>query len=469
MKKFTHYQIMNLKSRCIENLNGKQLLLFFITLFSAITLQAQLPAFPGAEGWGMYAKGGRGGVVLAVTNLNDNGPGSFRAAVMNPNPRIVIFQVSGTIELKSKLVITAPYLTIAGQTAPGDGICLKNFPLDLANSHDIIIRSIRVRPGIGSGLIGSEIDGVEVRESSNVIFDHCSVSWSNDEGMNNWHKTSNITFQWCLMSEPLNKSVHEKGSHGYCASIGGYKASFHHNILANGAGRNPSIGGNNQNVTVFLDVRNCVISNWGHRSCDGKPLSINLVNNYFKPGPATNEDVKRRIARIDNAEKMGFTTLWYIEGNKVEGYPEISTDNWKGGVDFEENCSAARNRAMIPFESIPVKTQSADEAYLLVLKNAGATAPKRDIQDERIINQIKTNSFKFGTNGIIDNVEQVGGYPVLKSTAPLKDSDGDGIPDEWEIAHRLNPNDRSDATKSDLANGYTHIEEYINSLIVSLY
>lgn len=436
-----------------------------IFAFGFLNAQSKdLPAFPGAEGWGMNAKGGRGGVVLEVNNLNDSGPGSFREAVTNPNPRIVVFRVSGTIELKSILEIISPFLTIAGQTAPGDGICLKNFPLHIAQTHDIIIRCIRIRPGIASGLKGSELDGIEIRESSHIIVDHCTVSWTNDEGVNNWHKSSFVTFQWCMITEPLHKSVHEKGAHGYGATIGGYKSSFHHNILSNAVARNASIGGNNQNPTVMLDVRNCVISNWEHRSCDGKPLSINLVNNYFKPGAATNNDVKRRIARIDNAENYGFTGLWYIEGNVVEGYPKISADNWKGGVDFEEGTSEVRNRRYTPFEFAPVTTQTAVEAYESVLKYAGVIAPKRDVQEERIVGQIQTNTFPLGTNGIINAVEQAGGWPELKSTIPPKDSDHDGMPDEWEIAHGLNPTNPSDAVKTG-TNGYTNVEEYINSLV----
>jgi pectate lyase len=216
----------------------KKYLLCFVTLFVFIVnLNSQQLAFPGAEGWGRYAKGGRGGTVLKVTTLNDSGPGSFRAAVTNPAPRIVVFEVAGTIDLKSPLQINSPYLTIAGQTAPGDGICLKRFPLSIQHTHDIIIRGIRIRPGIESGLKGSEIDVIDIDSSENVIVDHCAFSWSTDEGVNTWHGAKFITVQWCVMSEPLDHSIHEKGEHGYCASIGGYKASFHHNLLANGAGR----------------------------------------------------------------------------------------------------------------------------------------------------------------------------------------------------------------------------------------
>ncbi|MBE7170361.1 MAG: pectate lyase [Williamsia sp.] len=430
-------------------------------------LHAQLPAFPGAEGWGRYAQGGRGGAVLKVTNLNDSGPGSFREAVTDSGPRIVVFEVSGTIDLRSPLEVNAPFLTIAGQTAPGDGICLKRFPLRIRNTHDVIIRGIRIRPGIESGLIGSEIDVIDVDNSQNVIVDHCVFSWSTDEGVNTWHGARYITVQWCMMSEPLDHSIHEKGAHGYCASIGGYKASFHHNLLANGAARNPSIAGNDQAPTVLLDFRNCVISNWGHRSCDGKPLSINLVNNYYKSGPATNEDVKRRITRIDNAEKLGFSCLWYVDGNFVEGYPAISANNWTGGVDYEEGTSPEKNRRKDPFEVAPVITQPAKEAYELVLKYAGCYL-NRDAQEKRIIEQIRTGKYTVSKNGLIDRVEQAGGWPVLKTGKLPPDTDKDGIPDEWEQKNGLNATDPSDAKKM-AGNKYMNIENYINSLLPDIY
>jgi len=446
----------------------RKFILFIIAIVGILYhVEAQVAAFPGAEGWGRYSKGGRGGAVLRVTNLNDSGPGSFREAVTNPEPRIVVFEVSGTIDLKSKIEINSPYLTIAGQTAPGDGICLKRFPLNIHNTNDIIIRGIRIRPGIESGLIGSEIDVINIDNSENVIVDHCVFSWSTDEGINTWHGARMITFQWCVMSEPLDHSIHEKGPHGYSGSIGGYKSSFHHNLIANGAARNPSIAGNNQAPTVLLDFRNCVISNWGHRSCDGKPLSINLVNNYYKPGPATNEDVKRRVARIDNAEKQGFSGMWHVDGNFVEGYPEISEDNWAGGVDFEEGTNAEKNRRREPFEVAMVTTQAAQVAYDLVLKYAGYY-PKRDGQEKRIIDQIRTGKYEIGKNGLIDRVEQAGGWPELKTGKLPKDTDKDGIPDEWEQKNGLNVTNPSDAREI-AKDGYTNIEIYVNSLLPDVY
>jgi hypothetical protein len=446
----------------------KKFLLFIIALpIISSCLHAQLPAFPGAEGFGRYAKGGRGGRVLKVTNLDDSGPGSLREAVNHAGARIIVFDVAGTIDLKSQIIINTPYLTIAGQTAPGEGICLKRFPLKVHNTHDVIIRGIRIRPGIESGWKGSDIDVIDIDSAQNVIIDHCAFSWSTDEGINTWHGARFITVQWCVMSEPLDHSIHEKGEHGYSASIGGYKASFHHNLLANGAGRNPSIAGNNQSPTVMLDFRNCVISNWGHRSCDGKPLSINLVNNYYKPGPATNADVKRRITRIDNAEKLGFSCLWYVDGNEVEGYPAISANNWAGGVDFEDGTSAERNRQKAAFEVAPVITQTAKEAYELVLKYVGCYW-SRDVQETRIIEQVRTGKYSLTRNGLIDKVEQAGGWPALKTGKPAADTDNDGIPDEWERKNGLNAADSSDATMT-ASNGYTNIENYINSMLPDVY
>jgi pectate lyase len=448
----------------------QKLILFLLVFSPFVSRQSSgqemrlTPAFPGAEGWGALTPGGRGGKVLKVTNLNDSGPGSFREAVMSSGPRIVVFEISGTITLKSDFIVREPYLTIAGQTAPGDGICLKGWPLEIADTHDIIVRGIRVRPGIGSGLIGSEIDALGISQSNNIIIDHCSFSWSCDEVVNNWHGSSNITIQWCMISEPLNHSVHEKGAHGYGASLGGYKLSFHHNLMAHAIARNPSIAGNDRNFTVLMDFRNCVIYNWVQRSCDGKPLSINIVNNYFKPGPATNDAVKRRIARIDNSENIGFRGAWHIDGNYIEGFPNISADNWNGGIDFERGTSVETNRRTEPFPVANVTTQSSIEAFESVLKNVGVTVPARDAQEKRIVEEVRKGSFTFGSKGIIDNVEQVGGWPILKSLPAPVDSDNDGMPDEWEIKTGLNPYTPSDANDDSTGDGYTNIEKYINGL-----
>ena len=411
-----------------------------LVLLTTTLAFAQPLAFPGAEGFGRFAAGGRGGDVVAVTNLDDSGPGSLREAVSAAN-RTVIFRVSGTILLKSDLLIEQSNLTIAGQTAPGDGICLRGRPLRLRGAHDVIIRHLRVRPGAESG---QAIDGIEVRAGRNIIIDHCSVSWTVDEAMNTWHGTRDLTVQWCVIAEPLNRSIHPKGAHGYGASWGGENVSYHHNLFAHATARTPSVAGQARERTVLMDHRNSVIYNWEHRSCDGKPVSINLVNNYYKPGPATLPAVRRRIARIDDTRAAyGYDSVWHIAGNVVEGFPSIAADNWAGGVDFEGATSATANRRQAPFPVAPVTTHSASEAYEAVLAGAGATRPRRDAVDARVVAEVRRGGATVG-NGIIDSPAQVGGWPDLKSAPAPRDTDGDGMPDDWENARGLNPRDPSD-------------------------
>lgn len=431
-----------------------------LTLLPFATALGRPLAFPGAEGFGRHAAGGRGGDVYAVTNLNDSGPGSLREAVSAGN-RTVVFRVSGTIDLQSDLLITVSNLTIAGQTAPGDGICLKRHPLRFRGASEIIVRHLRVRPGAESG---RAVDGIEVRDGRNIILDHCSVSWSVDEAINTWHGASNLTIQWCLIAEPLNRSVH-RGPHGYGASWGGERTSYHHNLFAHCTARTPSIAGQTKERTVLMDHRNSVIYNWQHRSCDGKPVSVNVVNNYYKPGPATRSDVQRRIARIDDTKAAyGYDSVWHVAGNVVEGFPAISADNWAGGVDFEGATSAAISRRFEPFPVAPVTTQSALEAYPLVLAAAGATLPRRDSVDARVVDDVRLGRATFG-DGIIDTPAQVGGWPELRSAPAPADTDRDGMPDEWERAHRLDPADPADRNAFTLAPGYTNLEVYLNSLV----
>ena len=441
-----------------------KIVLTFLLVFTFGTLPAQQLAFPTAEGYGAFSKGGRGGKIIAVTNLNDKGPGSLRSAVEATGARTVIFKVSGTIELQSMLTITNPFITIAGQTAPGDGICLKNFPLHVTNTHDVIVRALRIRPGIASGLKGDEIDGIELRECKNVIIDHCSVSWTVDEGLNTWHGSEDVTIQWCLMAEPLTKSIHLKGPHGYGGSLGGKRASYHHNLFAHASARNPSVAGNKDFMTEMMDFRNNVVFNWGHRSCDGKPGSINFVNNYYKPGPATEPEVKNRLVRIENADVYGFTPVWFITGNVLAGAAEITKDNWQGGIDLGEGVSKAKNTRQTPFATQKIKTESAEEAYANILKYGGAIFPARDKIDQRIVAEVSSGKPQQG-NGFIDRVEQAGGWPVLKSTTPAPDTDGDGMPDSWETKNKLNPKNPADGNTDANKNGYTNVEEYLNSLI----
>ena len=439
-----------------------QLIVLAILLLFVNCSFAQIKAFPTAEGFGADAIGGRGGKVIEVTNLDDSGPGSFREAVEASGPRTVIFRISGTIALKKELHISNSFLTIAGQTAPGDGICLKNYPLVVDGADEVIIRAIRIRPGIESGLIGSEIDGLRIENSSNVIVDHCTVSWSVDEILNTWHGGKNITIQWSIFGEPLNHSVHEKGAHGFGASLGGQQVTFHHNLFANAAGRNPSVAGNHLEKTELMDFRNNVIFNYGHRTCDGKPRSINMVNNYYKPGPATNESVLKRVAKVESAEKYGFSCKWYIDGNAIEGYPEIEKDNIHLGVESDEGLNKTDLLTNQPFATATVETQTAFEAYNLVLKNAGVVCAY-DEWEKKLLKEVKTGKVRHG-NGHIDKVEEAGGWPTLKSKAAPADSDHDGMPDSWEKKAGLDPENSSDAGAI-AENGYTNLENYLNLLL----
>jgi len=424
-----------------------------------VLTSAQPLAFPGAEGWGRFSTGGRGGDVYIVTNLDDDGPGSLRDALREGN-RTVVFEVSGTIRLESDLHLTQSNITVAGQTAPGDGICLRRSALLVAEAHDIIIRYLRVRPGDERG---KALDGIEVREAENVVIDHCSVSWTMDEATNTYHGTKNLTIQWCLFSEPLDDSTNY-APHGYGASWGGEHVTYHHNLFAHAAGRNPSVAGGDGPRAILMDHRNSVIYNWQHRTCDGKPESINVVNNYYKPGPATRDGVRHRLVRVDDTmAKYGFESVWHIAGNVIEGAPDISADNALG-VEFVGNTNAAKNTAPDPFPTAPVITQSAEEAYRLVLAHAGADRPRRDALDTRVLREVATGTAQFGDQGIIDSQDEVGGWPLLASEPAPRDADRDGMADAWEEAKGLDPASPGDRNATTLHPPYTNLEVYLHSL-----
>ena len=447
--------------KCLKN----GILFVLMNALIILTLEAQpyedLPAFPQAEGFGAYAQGGRGGKVIFVENLNDDGPGSLRAAVMDPDPRIVIFRVSGTIELQSAMSVTHPYITIAGHTAPGDGICLKNFPLKVHRTHDVIVRGIRVRPGIELLSEGGSTDGIAVEWSRNVIIDHCSSSWSTDEILNTNNKAMDLTVQWCIFSESLNNSIQGR-EHGYAATLGGMRTSYHHNLLAHNKGRNPSIGGGDRGRRTELDFTNNVVYNWVSRVCDGKPHTMNFVANYYKQGPATPLNNNFIILKIQASN--GRTSKWYVSDNYVSGYPELTKDNWSGAVLFQhEGTSMEKNREYSPFVNANYMTRDATLAYLEVLDHAGVTVPRRETVDKRVIEDVRTGSATFG-NGIIDRVEQVGGWPELLTYDVPVDSDNDGMPDEWEISEGLNPNDPADRYAIKPGEVYDNLERYLNGL-----
>ena len=440
-----------------------------------------VPTFPGAEGHGSMTRGGRGGRVIAVTNLGDSGPGSLRHAVEADGPRIVVFKISGTIILESTLRITNPHITIAGQTAPGDGIALRKHPLNI-DADEVVIRYIRVRLGGESGV---DADAISSRYHKNIILDHISASWSIDETLSIYH-CENVTVQWSLVSESLYDSNHVKGSHGFGGIWGSNHSTHHHNLLAHHSSRNPRFASG----SGYTDYRNNVVYNWGHNSTyggekqqQGNPKfafsTINMVANYYKPGPATIPgEVSRRIANPSSRNKAEDFGKWFIAGNVMHGNAAITRENWSGGVQPQHGDTYVSVLKLDkPWPAMPIREQSAEEAYEAVLRNAGATLPKRDAIDLRIVEETRRGETTYeGTgykrdkevadpskpSGIIDSPDDVGGWPELASLPAPRDSDRDGLPDEWEEQFGLDPNAAADSSGDQDEDGYTAIEEYLN-------
>lgn len=429
-------------------------------------------AFPGAEGAGAFTPGGRGGKVLPVTNLNDSGPGTLREAVESDGPRIVIFRVSGIITLEEPLAITNPFITIAGQTAPGGGICIRGHTTEI-NTHDVVLRYLRFR----RGNLKDRNDALGGYPVGNVIVDHCSASWGLDENLSlyRYMKTmldgpdkkspvENLTIQWCISSEALDLN-----NHAFGGTWGGRNGSFHHNLFACNTGRNPSIGWGDH-----FDFRNNVVFNWRHRTVDGGDGSsmVNVVANYFQPGPATNRGASQyRICRpqhLDMFSEAQRPGKWYVAENFVVGNPKVTANNWDGGVQFDDVQSQTQIEALIvnvrataPTHAPPITQQSAERAYELVLAQAGATLPRRDSVDARIVESVLTGRPTF-RNGIIGTPADVGGWPEYKSAPAPADTDHDGMPDEWEEEFGLDLKDPSDGASDTDSDGYTNIEEWLN-------
>jgi hypothetical protein len=466
--------------------------------------QAKIPAFPGAWGGGMYSFGGRGGKVIVVTNLNDSGPGSFRDACEQAGPRIIVFNVAGIIQLKDRLSIRAPYVTIAGNTAPGDGICIAGDTVQL-DTHDIVIRHMRFRRGKTDA--ADRDDSFGGNPIGNLIIDHVSASWSLDENISMYRHmfdhdnnpgtpslklpTVNVTIQNSISSESLSTYHHAFGS-----TIGGLNSTFHHNLWASNTGRNPSVG----MYGDFTFVNN-VLFNYRHRTVDGGDHRslFNIFNNYLKPGPGTpREDVAYRFLKPESERSKTVVDNFgkaYVNGNVAEGYDRVTKNNWDGGVQPEVRSSRlkdvlAKIRVDQPFPHAPLPITSAAQAYAYVLANAGATLPHRDPVDERVVEEVRTGVIKprtidpttaaqarlygyadkwvnalseYVAHGYVTNPSEVGGWPKYEGT-PYPDSDHDGLPDEWESAHGLNPKDAADATTDLNGDGYTNIEDFINGL-----
>ncbi|GGF05793.1 carbohydrate-binding protein [Flavobacterium limi] len=442
------------------------------------------PAFPGAEGYGKYVTGGRGGKLIYVTNLNDSGPGSLRDAVNQSGPRIVAFKVSGNIKLESRLNIK-DNITIAGQTAPGGGITLRDYDVKVGGNN-VIIRYLRFRMGDEKNV---EDDAMGGRFQKDIIVDHCSMSWSTDECVS-FYQNENFTLQWCIISESLRNSVHNKGNHGYGGVWGGRNASFHHNLLAHHDSRNPRLGEYANDpfaLTDLVDIRNNVIYNWCGNSCyGGDAMNVNLVNNYWKPGPGTSNSTKERILStgrsLDATSPLyGIWGKYYVDGNYVNGSARATQDNWTYGVFSQFHGSqlpvTEANKEELKIETphafAEITTHTAAKAYELVLDHAGANL-FRDTVDLRAVNDTRSgiasimNGGNGSTNGYIDTQAAAGGWPVLPTeTAPV-DTDADGMPDTWETEKGLNPSNAADGNLKTLDAGYTNVEVYINSIVKAI-
>ena len=423
-------------------------------------------AFPGAEGFGRFAKGGRGGDVYHVTSLADDGTGSLRYGIATAGgPRTIVFDVSGTIALRSELRIDKSYLTLAGQTAPGDGITLRDQTVSLKGCHDVIIRYLRVRLG-DKHKVPSGPDTLTTEDFDNVILDHLSLSWAID-GTHDFRAGRNFTIQWSILSEALHDSIHPKGPHAMCAS---YREpdgpiSLHHNLFSTCRDRHPTLGSADPgDPLTVVDFRNNVIYNWSATAnfCDH---FVNAVNNYWRPGPETNRE------RLPIAMKGGLpdAARGWMSGNIFEGRSDWTDDNcaaldwhrWLHPGSSYKYAGTLRDWKARPptLGADAPATQSAEDAYELVLAHAGASL-SRDAVDERVIADVRNR-----TGRLLDSQDEVGGWPILRTRGVWADADGDGMADVWEAAHGLDPEDPKDGPQDRDGDGYTNLEEYINSLI----
>ncbi len=439
--------------------------IMLLCIFSLSLLQAQQLSFPGAEGYGRFAQGGRGGDVYTVTNLEDDGAGSLRYGIENQNgPRTIVFAISGTIELQSEIRIDKSYLTIAGQTAPGDGICFQHYGLKMKGVHDIIMRYIRVRMGDQNKGTSSGADCITADNSTDIIFDHISAGWGID-AIQDTRGTGNFTLQWSIYGETLHNTIHYEGFPH--SKLGSYREctnsmSVHHNLLHSTFARHPSLGGGNPDA--ILDFRNNLIYNSGGQTNMGKS-NTHVINNYYKQGPDTKtENLPLRVKSKTRGEGW---PKGYVSGNIFPWNSEWTDDNFSA-IQYIQNgdkyLSFTREEWALPNELVSgddkPETQSASEAYDLVLLFAGASK-SRDSNDDRIINEVKTSTGK-----VPDSQDEVGGWPALKSLPAPEDADKDGMPDDWETSNGLNPNDADDRNGDANKDGYTNLEEYINSLTI---
>ena len=450
------------------------------------------------SGAGCEATGGMGGALYLVSMLEDsidpftNKPmmGTLRYAVEAGDARIVLFRVAGTIHLKKPLEINKGNITIAGQTAPGDGICLADYPLIINGCSNVIVRYIRVRMGEkGSLADNKEYDAVSVNNCENVVLDHLSCSWSVDECVS-CYGNKRFTMQYCFITESLRNSVHGKGNHGYGGIWGGENVTFHHNLLAHHDSRNPRIDHDYVNTLAGpIDYINNVVYNWGGNSAyggegstnEGGGRKVNFVNNYYKAGPATKSGVQYRLCnpttRCSNCtNKCGGSVdpmkMW-LAGNYMYGSSTVTNDNWQGvHPDESSKLNDIKANSRFQFTNCYSNEESAEQAFETVLAKAGCSL-SRDAIDARIASEVRNGSYTYqgttSTGGLIDTPSDVGGWIEYQSAPLPKDTDGDGIPDEWEEAHGLNPKSFADSKLESLVIGKTNLECYLCDIVKHLY
>ena len=484
----------------------KSLLLLCLCMAATVVFaEEKTPAFPGAEGFGRYVTGGRGGNVYHVTSLADDGSeGTLRWALGKSGVKTIVFDVSGTIHLQSSLDISIGNVTIAGQTAPGDGICVADYPVSI-KANNVIVRYMRFRLGnknvLANGADGW--DGFGGFDQQDWIIDHCSVSWSIDECLSVLGN-KNTTVQWCLVAQSLVNSGHSKGAHGYGGNWGGSGASFHHNLIAHHGSRTPRLGPRpTTQLDERMDMRNNVIYNFGGNGCyGGEGMNVNIVNNYYKPGPGSPTDKKGyHIAGIGIRTNTSVNTypayapalhLWgkyYVTGNYNSKYPQLNQDNWTYGIINQIDASGCDGtftqetkdsiKLAEPIDYILTTTHSAADAYDRVLDFAGASL-HRDSFDELMVSDTRNGKATYTGSGLSkgfvnsqddnkpsDADASWSAWPTLASKEAPKDTDGDGMPDEWELANALDPTNPNDG-KTIGADGYSNLENYLNSLVADI-
>jgi hypothetical protein len=469
----------------------KKVLTSLMVGMTAMAAVAQAPAFPGAEGFARYVTGGRGGQVIHVTNLNDKGEGSLRQAVSGSAAKIVVFDVGGTIELASDLKIGSN-TTIAGQTAPGPGITLRYYTVR-PDANNVIIRFIRFRRGEEKD-VNDGADAIWTRHYTGIMLDHCSISWSIDECAS-FYDNNDFTMQWCTVSESLNNPGHSKGQHGYGGIWGGKGASFHHILLAHHTNRNPRLNGARYNWSGYdktkyansmeaerVDLRNCVMYNWGQgNGAYGGPGGgyHNIVNNYYKAGPSTKNKTRvfqaSKNSSSDSNGKIADNVYgkFFIEGNYVTAASTPENYDWKGVIADGGQAVIDTIKLEQPTDPGEITTHSAEVAFQKVLAYAGASLA-RDAEDSRYMEEAENGTATYTGSvtklaGIIDYVADVEGYrPLTETYRPENfDTDGDGMPDEWETLNGLDPNNAEDGAlyTLDEKGWYTNVEVYINSIV----